>query len=76
MKNAVCYALQAKAMKELKKRTGKDWFEVKWNNPLYCGGDYLSLHDIQNSLCEFRKYWRLKNGEKAKRRYYHLLSGQ
>lgn len=64
------WAVQKEGMRRLKERTGKDWLEVKWDNPDYCGGDYLSLHDVQNSLCEFRKYWRLKNGDKTKRRYY------
>lgn len=65
------WKLQQSGFAGLKRETGKDWFAVKWDNPAYCGGDYLSLHDIQNSLCEFRKYWRLKSGEKAKRRYYN-----
>ncbi len=65
---------QAQAFSELKKQTGKDWEKIRWKNPHYCGGNFLSLHDIQNSLCEFRKYWRLKNGENAKRRYFNPLA--
>ena len=64
------YSIQARETERLKLRTGKDWHAVRWRNPAYCGGDYLALHDIQNSLCEFRKYKRLKDGEKAKKRYY------
>lgn len=64
------YSIQARETERLKQRTGKDWHVVRWRNPAYCGGDYLALHDIQNSLCEFRKYKRLKDGEKAKKRYY------
>ena len=64
------YSVQAEEMEKLQNRTGKNWDAVRWQNPDYCGGRYLALHDIQNSLCEFRKYWRLKNGEKAKKRYY------
>lgn len=64
------YSIQEKEFARLLENTGKDWQAVRWNNPNYCGGKYLCLHDIQNSLCEFRKYWRLKSGENAKKRYY------
>lgn len=64
------WAMQAEAFELLKKRSGKDWQKIRWDNPAYPGQPFLSLHDIQNCLCEFRKYWRLKHGEKAKRRYY------
>ncbi len=61
---------QPQAFENLKKATGKDWRTICWNNPSYPNFPYLSLHDVQNSLCEFRKYWRLKNNESAKKRYY------
>ena len=64
------WQMQPQAFAELKQTTGKDWNEVRWQNESYCGGKYLCLHDVQNSLCEFRKYWRLKQGENAKRRYF------
>ena len=64
------WQMQPQAFAELKKTIGKDWNEVRWQNESYCGGKYLCLHDVQNSLCEFRKYWRLKQGENAKRRYF------
>ena len=66
--------LQAEGFAELKRLKNKDWQEIRWDNPDYPGQPYLSLHDIQNSLCEFRKYWRLKHGEKAKRRYFTACS--
>lgn len=45
----------------------KDWEKVKWqHNP---HGQYLSLRNIEHSLCEFRKYLRLSQGE-GKKRYY------
>lgn len=65
------WQMQPAAFAALKARTGKDWELIRWQNPEYCGGQYLCLHDVQNSLCEFRKYYRLKNGENAKKRYYH-----
>ncbi len=49
---------------------GDEWMKVRWQNPDYSNAPYLSLHDIQNSLCEFRKYWRLSNGENGRKRYY------
>lgn len=68
------HALQKEGFAELKKTTGKDWDKIRWQNPDYCGGEFLSLHDVQNSLCEFRKYRRLKTGENAKKRYFTPLS--
>lgn len=64
------YSVQREEFAKLKECRNKDWMQVRWQNEAYCGGEYLALHDIQNSLCEFRKYWRLKHGEKAKKRYY------
>lgn len=64
------HSLQEKEFAGLKLNKGKDWFAVRWQNPDYPNAPYLSLHDIQNSLCEFRKYWRLKSGCKAKKRYF------
>ena len=64
------YAIQEQEFSALKKRCGKDWQQVRWKNADYPNAPYLCLHDIQNSLCEFRKYWRLKNNEKAKKRYF------
>lgn len=72
--NEKCRLLHANQKEEfatLKENTGKDWFAVRWQNPNYPNAPYLSLHDIQNSLCEFRKYWRLKGNEKAKKRYFN-----
>lgn len=64
------HAIQAQEFAQLKEKTGKDWNDIRWQNPQYPNSPYLILHDIQNSLCEFRKYWRLKADEKAKRRYF------
>lgn len=64
------YQIQAEKFAQLKQKTNKNWFDICWQNKKYPNYPYLCLHDIQNSLCEFRKYWRLKSGEKAKRRYF------
>lgn len=63
------YENQTQAFNLLKEE-GLDFDKIKWQNPDYCGQPYLALHDIQNSLCEFRKYHRLNSGEKAKKRLY------
>lgn len=67
------YSLQLQAFAEMKAGQGLDWDKVRWQNPAYPNAPYLCLHDIQNSLCEFRKYWRLKHGEKAKKRYFKSI---
>lgn len=64
------HQIQADEFAKLKKATGKNWDDVRYKDETYANQPYLILHDIQNSLCEFRKYWRLKDGEKAKRRYF------
>ncbi len=64
------FAAQAAEFAKLKADKGLDWNNVRWQNPQYPNAPYLCLHDIQDSLCEFRKYWRLKHGEKAKKRYF------
>jgi len=47
----------------------KDWWAINNKDPFF-KSDFLSLMDIQNSLCEFRKYHYLSQG-KGKKRYYH-----
>lgn len=64
------HKIQAEIFSEIKMKEQKNWFDICWQNKQYPNYPYLCLHDIQNSLCEFRKYWRLKNEEKAKKRYF------
>ncbi|MDD4556199.1 MAG: putative DNA base hypermodification protein [Alphaproteobacteria bacterium] len=64
------HSIQKQKFTELLHKTGKNWLEINWKRGDYPNYPYLALHDVQNALCEFRKYWRLKNGEKAKKRYY------
>ena len=68
------YKSQKEFFELLKNQKNKNWLDVKWNNKNYCGKDYISLHDIQGCLCEFRKYYRLLNGERAKKRYFKNYS--
>lgn len=57
---------------KLKLKTGKDWLRIRYKTPYY-DSPYLSLSDIQNCLCEFRKYWLLKNNlSGVKKRHYKL----
>lgn len=55
--------------------TGGTWDEVRYNSPYY-QSRYLSLSNIQNSLCEFRKYVNLKYGKRCRRRYYKTKEDQ
>lgn len=64
------YDMQAEQFEKLKQQKGLDWQNIYWKTTDYPNAPYLMLHDIQNSLCEFRKYWRLKHGENAKKRYF------
>jgi len=47
--------------------------EPKWEEIAYkeafSNTPYLSLRNIEHSLCEFRKYWRLKQGKGKKRKF-------
>jgi hypothetical protein len=69
-KEELCLDLTAKQpyfWRKLRKQTGKDWYkicqtEIDW-------GESLSVHNIQNCLCEFRKYTNLKAGKGRKRIY-------
>lgn len=64
------YAIQPQEFAKLKTQKGLDWNTVRLQDDNYPNAPFLMLHDIQNSLCEFRKYWRLKHAEKAKKRYF------
>lgn len=49
---------------------GKDWLKIYYKNSYY-KSPYLSLSNIQNCLCEYRKYINLQNKPTALKRYYH-----
>lgn len=53
---------QEEQFKLLKKKTNKDWNKID--------GKKVSITDIENCLCEFRKYWKLKNNIKTRIRKY------
>ena len=53
----------------LEEETGKSWENVSWGSG--DNGQYLSLRNIEHSLCEYRKYLRLKDGEGKRRIFRH-----
>lgn len=54
---------------ELKEKTGKDWLKIRYKKAYY-RNEYLSLSNIQNCLCEFRKYVMLQIDPNKRKRYY------
>ena len=56
------HGIQQLGWKSLKDRTGKDWYSICENEPLYETefDGQLSLMDVQNWMCEFRKYYNIK----------------
>ena len=68
----IIHANQHKFWKILKDETGKDWQDVCLDTARYPTDrrGHLSLMDIQNCLCEFRKYVNHQEGNHGKTRYY------
>lgn len=54
----------------LSKYKNPSWEEISYKKA-FVKGPFLSIANIENALCEFRKYHNLKNG-KGKRRKFHL----
>lgn len=52
----------------LLKKKNPTWKEISYKNA-FSNKPFLSLRNIEHSLCEFRKYYNLKKG-KGKRRYF------
>ncbi len=55
------YCMQGEYLKE-------DWARIAHNSP-YNPKPILSLNNMENALCEYRKYFNLKNGS-GRKRYY------
>lgn len=64
------YVMQPALFFKLAKQKHKRWLDVNYKTPYNVGSEFLSLSNIQNSLCEFRKYINLKTNPKARKRYY------
>ncbi len=63
--------IQPSQLKDLYQRTGKNWDEIFYHQAK-SNVPYLSTMNVQHSLCEYRKYYRLRNGE-GRKRYYNNL---
>jgi hypothetical protein len=48
----------------------EEWLKISYKKA-YSNVPFLSLRNTEHSLCEFRKYWRIKNG-RGRRRLYKL----
>lgn len=63
------FSIQDQWFDELKRKKGKDWFKIYYRKAYY-QDPYLSLSNIQNCLCEFRKYVTLQIDPNKRKRYY------
>jgi len=61
--------MQPKLFAYLLHKTNNDWENIAFDTP-YHHNISLSLPNIQNCLCEFRKYINLRDNPKARKRYY------
>jgi len=66
--------MQPEMFEELYKTTGKNWKSIAYTGPT-SNAPYLSLMNLQNSMCEWRKYRNLLQSSKdptyrCKKRYY------
>lgn len=63
--------VQADNFNTLAEKKKKDWHMVCYKSPYNnVNNPLLSLSNIQNCLCEFRKYVNLQKGIKCRKRYY------
>ena len=60
---------QEEGFRILKEKTHKDWLDISIKEGGVYPGSYLSVMDIQNVGCEFRKYRNYKKGKQRKRYY-------
>lgn len=77
-KLAYLHKLQETRLPEVHRELGES---LSWKEIAYTGASshypFLSLTNLEGALCEFRKYWNLRNG-RGKRRYFRtteLCSG-
>lgn len=64
------YNVQKKYFDKIKKEN-KSWLDICYEK-CFSNYPYLSIRNIEHSLCEFRKYLRLKEGL-GKKRYYKFI---
>lgn len=65
------FSIQEAQFKILKEKTGKNWDKIYYRKAYY-PSPYLSLSNIQNCLCEWRKFFNLQNKPNCRKRYYRL----
>lgn len=63
------YETQHMHFGDLKDLKGKDWKKIYYREAI-AGAPWLRISDIQNCLCEFRKYCHLQTNPNKKKRYY------
>jgi len=49
----------------------EEWLKIAYKKA-YSNYPFLSLRNIEHLLCEYRKYWRIKNNKPARRRLFKL----
>lgn len=49
----------------------KEWLKVSYKEA-YSNVPFLSLRNIEHSLCEYRKYWRIKNKKPTRKRLFKI----
>jgi len=68
------YQIQGDCLKDIHKELGE---ALKWKDIAFKGAfshyPFLSITNVEGSLCEFRKYWNIKHG-RGKRRYFHAFT--
>jgi hypothetical protein len=61
-------------MKEALAKLGllEEWMKIAYQKA-YSNFPFLSIRNIEHSLCEFRKYWRIKNRKFCRKRLFTLF---
>jgi hypothetical protein len=59
------------SMKEALTQLGllDEWLKIAYQKA-YSNVPFLSIRNIEHSLCEFRKYWRIKNNKRGRKRLF------
>jgi hypothetical protein len=48
-----------------------EWLKIAYKNA-YSNVPFLSIRNVEHALCEFRKYWRIKNNKSGRKRLFKL----
>jgi len=68
------YQIQGDCLKDIHKELGEalEWKDIAFKGA-FSNYPFLSITNVEGSLCEFRKYWNIKHG-RGKRRYFKAFS--